>query len=90
MHSGDATSVRDFPVPHLAVDATAEIVARLTFLPDEASWIEACRRPVLMDTTRARRELRWRPQHDAAETLHQTVAERLKKHASAIVPRVSP
>ena len=62
------------PVPELAVDATAEIVARLPFLPDEASWIEALRRPVLMDTTRARRELNWKPECDARETLRQTVA----------------
>ena len=30
--------------PTAAVDATAEVVARLPFLPDEASWIEALRR----------------------------------------------
>jgi UDP-glucose 4-epimerase len=62
------------PVPDLAVDATAEVVARLPFLPDEAAWIDALRRPVLMDTGRARRLLRWRPRHDARETLHATVA----------------
>jgi nucleoside-diphosphate-sugar epimerase len=62
------------PVPDLAVEATAEVVARLPFLPDEATWIEAVRRPVLMDTTKARRLLRWRPRHDARETLRETVA----------------
>ena len=62
------------PIPDLAVDATAEIVARLPFLPDEASWIEALRRPVLMDTARAKRELGWKPAFDARETLHLTVA----------------
>ncbi|HMS62829.1 MAG TPA: NAD-dependent epimerase/dehydratase family protein [Solirubrobacteraceae bacterium] len=61
------------PVPDLTVDATAEIVARLPFLPDEATWIQALRHPVLMDTTRARSELRWRPQHDTLQTLHETV-----------------
>jgi UDP-glucose 4-epimerase len=61
------------PVPDLAVDATARVVARLPFLPDEATWIEAVRRPTLMDTAKARRELRWRPKHDALETLRQTV-----------------
>jgi UDP-glucose 4-epimerase len=30
--------------------------------------------PVLMDTSRARRELRWRPKHDALATLAATVA----------------
>jgi UDP-glucose 4-epimerase len=61
------------PVPELAVDATAEIVSRLPLMPDEVTWIEAVRRPTLMDTARARRELRWRPQHDAAATLRMTV-----------------
>lgn len=62
------------PVPELAVDATAEVVARLPFLPDEASWIEALRRPVIMDTSRAREALGWDPVHDARETLAQTIA----------------
>lgn len=61
------------PIPELAVDATAEVVARLPFLPDEAAWIEMLRQPVLMDTTRARRKLKWKPAHDARETLRQTV-----------------
>ena len=62
------------PVPDLLVDATAEVIARLPFLPDTASWIEALRRPVLMDTARARGELHWTPQHDAPGTLHDMVA----------------
>jgi UDP-glucose 4-epimerase len=62
------------PVPDLAVDATAEIVSRLPLMPDEVTWIEAVRRPTLMDTGRARRLLRWCPKHDAAETLRATVA----------------
>jgi UDP-glucose 4-epimerase len=70
----DALGYYTVPVPELAVDATAEIVSRLPFLPDEATWIEAARVPVLMDTAKARKELRWRPQHDALDTLHATVA----------------
>jgi nucleoside-diphosphate-sugar epimerase len=62
------------PVPDLAVDATAEIVARLPFLPPEARWVEAFRRPVLMDCSKAREQLGWRPEHDARETLRPTVA----------------
>ncbi len=62
------------PAPHLAVDAAAEAVALLPFLPAEAAWIEALRRPMLMDASRARRELRWMPHHDARETLRETVA----------------
>jgi nucleoside-diphosphate-sugar epimerase len=61
-------------VPELAVDAAAEVVARLPLVPDEASWIEAARAPVLMSTAKARRDLRWRPRHDARDTLRATVA----------------
>lgn len=62
------------PVPDLAVGATAEIIARLPLVPDEAAWIEAVRRPTLMDTSRARRLLDWQPEWDALATLHATVA----------------
>jgi nucleoside-diphosphate-sugar epimerase len=62
------------PTPQLAVGAAAEAVALLPFLPDEAAWIETVRRPVLMDTSRARRKLHWMPQHDAPQTLRETVA----------------
>ncbi|MGO9884028.1 MAG: NAD-dependent epimerase/dehydratase family protein [Solirubrobacteraceae bacterium] len=61
------------PVPELAVDAASELVARLPFMPAEAQWIESLRRPVLMDTGKARRELGWEPRHDAAQTLRAMV-----------------
>lgn len=61
------------PVPELAVDAAAEIVSRLGFLPAQAQWIAAFREPVLMSTAKARRELRWRPRHDALATLRETI-----------------
>ncbi len=61
------------PAPHLAVGVAAEAVALMPFLPDEAAWIEAVRRPVLMDTARARRKLHWMPHYDAHETLKQTI-----------------
>ncbi len=61
------------PIPDLALDATAELLARLPFVPAEAQWIESVRAPVLMDTAKARRELRWRPRHDAVETLREMV-----------------
>jgi UDP-glucose 4-epimerase len=69
----DALGWYSVPIPELAVDATAEVLARLPFIPAEAQWIESVRTPVLMDTAKARRELRWRPRHDALETLHEMV-----------------
>jgi nucleoside-diphosphate-sugar epimerase len=61
------------PVPELAVDAVAEMVARLGFLPARAQWVAAFRVPTIMDTARARRELSWRPKHDALQTLRETI-----------------
>jgi UDP-glucose 4-epimerase len=62
------------PMPRLAVEAASEVVARLPFLPEEAAWVEALRRPVLMDTSKARRLLKWRPRYDAIQTLQLTVS----------------
>jgi UDP-glucose 4-epimerase len=61
------------PVPEMAVDAASELVARLGFLPAQVQWVSAFREPVIMDTAKARRELRWRPAHDALQTLRQTI-----------------
>jgi UDP-glucose 4-epimerase len=64
---------RSVPVPRAAV-ALAAAGARLPLVPAQAQWANALRVPVLMDTSRARRQLRWRPRHDAAETLAAMVA----------------
>ena len=61
-------------IPRAGVAAAAEVVARLPGLPAELAWIEAFRRPVLMDCSRARAELGWKPQHSSRETLDETIA----------------
>ncbi len=61
------------PVPELTIGAVAELVARMGFLPAQAQWVSAFREPVIMDTAKARRELRWRPKRDALETLRETI-----------------
>jgi UDP-glucose 4-epimerase len=63
-----------FPVPRVAIDTTAQLIARVPRVPAEARWINALRKPVLMDTQKARRSLRWRPRYEARETLTETVA----------------
>jgi nucleoside-diphosphate-sugar epimerase len=60
------------PVPRRAVDVAAEVIGRAP-LPPEAAWIDALRKPVLMDTAKARRELAWRPAHTSHATLRETV-----------------
>jgi UDP-glucose 4-epimerase len=69
----DALGWYSIPLPEVALGAAAELVARLPFVPAEAQWIETFRTPVVMDTSKARSELRWRPQHDARETLQAMV-----------------
>jgi UDP-glucose 4-epimerase len=60
------------PVPDLAVEATAEVVQRLP-LPAATAWIHSVRKPVLMKTDRAQKQLGWKPKHTARATLKQMV-----------------
>jgi nucleoside-diphosphate-sugar epimerase len=62
------------PVPELAVDVVADMIGRLGFLPAQAQWIAAFREPVIMSASKARRELGWRPAHDALDTLRETIS----------------
>jgi nucleoside-diphosphate-sugar epimerase len=61
-------------LPRATVDLTGALVERMPFTPAGMQWVQALRVPVVMDTSKARRELRWRPAYDAMETLRQTVA----------------
>jgi UDP-glucose 4-epimerase len=60
------------PVP-VAAASFAALTTRLPLLPAQAQWLNAFRVPMVMSTAKARRELRWRPRHTAAETLAATV-----------------
>jgi UDP-glucose 4-epimerase len=62
------------PVPGLAVEAAAEVATRLPLAPDSVAWLHSAKTPVLMKTDRARKQLRWRPEHTAAATLKQMIA----------------
>jgi UDP-glucose 4-epimerase len=61
------------PVPRAAASLAAAATA-LPLIPAQAQWLNAFHTPVLMSTHRARKQLRWRPRHDAADTLAGTVA----------------
>ncbi|HET9678401.1 MAG TPA: NAD-dependent epimerase/dehydratase family protein [Solirubrobacterales bacterium] len=65
---------RSVPVPGPAVSVGTAAARRLTFASTKLEWATALDTPVLMDTTKARRDLHWEPQHDALETLEETVA----------------
>jgi nucleoside-diphosphate-sugar epimerase len=62
------------PVPRAAVSLAAAAASRAPLVPAKAQWLNAFRTPMLMSPHRARKQLRWRPRHSAADTLSATVA----------------
>lgn len=66
---GRALGARPVRVPHVAAVATSEVLARLPFVPSALEWLHAGRASVVMDTSRAKDQLGWRPEHSAADTL---------------------
>ncbi len=63
---------RSIPVPSPAVDLGAAAARHLAFLSSQLEWAAALESPVVMDSSKARRELGWEPRFDARETLLQT------------------
>jgi nucleoside-diphosphate-sugar epimerase len=61
------------PVPPGPVQAAARAFSRLPFLPPAAEWVEAGSRPAIMDTTKAREQLGWRPRYSGLEALRDTL-----------------
>jgi UDP-glucose 4-epimerase len=70
----DALDWYSVPVPKQLAEATAEVVTRLPLLPDSVAWIHSVKKPVLMKTDRARRQLGWRPKHTAKATMRETIS----------------
>jgi nucleoside-diphosphate-sugar epimerase len=60
------------PVPRATLRLAAAGTA-LPLVPAKAEWLNAFSVPVLMSYAKARRQLRWKPRHDAASTLRATV-----------------
>jgi UDP-glucose 4-epimerase len=63
---------RSVPVPRQTATIGAAAAKRFKFVSSQLEWTTAFDTPVLMDTTRARRDLDWEPRFDARETLEQT------------------
>lgn len=61
-----------------ALSMAARRVAALptpAFLPQAVSWAEAFSHPVIVDSGKAKRELRWTPRHTALDALRATLAD---------------
>jgi nucleoside-diphosphate-sugar epimerase len=63
---------RSVRVPRPAVGAGTAVARRLSFVSTQLEWAPALSTPVVMDASKARRELGWEPSFDAPETLLQT------------------
>jgi nucleoside-diphosphate-sugar epimerase len=61
------------PLPAAPAQLAARAVSRLPFLPPVAEWVEAASHPAIMDTTKAREELGWRPRYTGLEALRATL-----------------
>jgi UDP-glucose 4-epimerase len=80
----DALGWYSVPVPKPLVDATAEVATRLPLMPEAVAWIHSVRKPVLMKTDRAKKQLGWRPKHTAKATLKEMAeAQRALRYSSA-------
>jgi UDP-glucose 4-epimerase len=80
----DALGWYSVPVPKPLLDATAEVATRLPLMPEAVAWIHSVRKPVLMKTDRAKKQLRWRPKHSARATLKEMAeAQRALRYSSA-------
>jgi nucleoside-diphosphate-sugar epimerase len=60
---------RPVRVPAVAASAASAAIARMPFVPSLLEWLHIARTSVVMDTTKARTQLGWRPVHSSAETL---------------------
>lgn len=67
------------PVPAGPTRAAARALTRLShlpFLPQAAGWVEAATQPSIIDASKAKRELGWRPRYTSLEALRDTIAAR--------------
>jgi nucleoside-diphosphate-sugar epimerase len=61
------------PVPAGPVRLAARAVAAVPFAPPLAEWAEAASHPAIMDASKAKRELGWRPVYTSRDALRATV-----------------
>jgi len=63
------------PVPSKVVHAAAGAAAKVPKLPPAAGWVEAASHPAIMDTSRARNTLGWKPKYSALEAVRDTLPQ---------------
>lgn len=56
-------------IPHAVAAAASAVVARVPFVPAPVEWLHSVRATMVMDTTKAKKQLRWAPKYTSAQTL---------------------
>jgi UDP-glucose 4-epimerase len=69
----DALGWHSIPIPSVAIDAAARLLGAAPMMPARAGWINAFTVPVVMDCSKARRELGWQAERRGRDTLVETV-----------------
>ncbi|WP_375488969.1 NAD-dependent epimerase/dehydratase family protein [uncultured Jatrophihabitans sp.] len=64
-----ATGTRSVRVPAAVVTAATTVLKSLPLVPAAAEWVHIARTSVVMDTSRAKGTLGWRPEYTSEETL---------------------
>ncbi len=60
---------RPVRVPAVAASAASAAISRVPLVPYMVEWLHTARTSVVMDTTKAKAQLGWRPLHSSADTL---------------------
>ena len=65
---------RPVRVPAVAATAASAVIANVPFTPSALEWLHVARASVVMDTSKAKSQLGWKPNYTSVETL-QALAE---------------
>jgi nucleoside-diphosphate-sugar epimerase len=60
---------RPVRVPAIAATAALAVIAHVPFVPSALQWLHIARTSVVMDTSKAKTQLGWKPKYTSAETL---------------------
>jgi UDP-glucose 4-epimerase len=70
----NATGAGAVRVPKAVAATASAVLSRLPMVPAAAEWIHVARTSVVMDTSRAKNVLGWRPEHTSRQTLDELAA----------------
>jgi nucleoside-diphosphate-sugar epimerase len=80
---------RRVPLPRAALRGAVAATWRLRLQPTSPDWVDLALEVPLLDTTRARSELGWRPSRTSHQTLHEWLAG-MRDHAGLPTPPLEP